>query len=433
MARSRPYETEMRGRLLALFIAAVLTLMTLQTRPARAMFQAGQPEVQYTFGEKITFQTEVQSSAPLQEATIFIQADGDAQTEVRTATVTPLENNIYQLSYTYDLAERPLRAFSNIGYWFQVKAQGVEDYTSPRSSFYYEDNRVKWQTLEESPFRVHWYEGEIAFGQSVLDVAKAGLQRVQSLLPQAKTPAEIGIYIYPSAKAMQATLSMAGQDWAAGHADPDLGVMVAALPAGPDQRLLMEERIPHELMHIMLYQLAGSDYPKLPTWLNEGLASISELYPNPDYQILLNNAHQKGTLLPIASLCQGFPKDASNALLAYAQTASFARYLQSRFGTPGIQSLVTNYANGLDCERGIQTSLGMNLTQLERQWRGDTLDENIYATAAGNLLPWFVILTAALVVPLGLVVSRLRRRPGDHSTETSGNQQLTDNETILHR
>jgi hypothetical protein len=420
----------MRRWLLPLFIAAVL-LLTVQPRPARAMFQADQPEVQYTFGEKITFQTEVQTNAPPQEATIFIQADGDAQTEVRTATVTPLGNNTYQLAYTYNLAERPLRAFSNIGYWFQVKAQGVEDYTGPRASFFYEDNRMKWQTLEESPFRVHWYEGDVAFGQSVLDVAKAGLQRVQSLLPQAKIPAEIGIYIYPSAKEMQTTMSLAKQDWAAGHADPDLGVMVAALPAGPDQRLLIEERIPHELMHIMLYQQVGSDYAKLPTWLNEGLASISELYPNPDYQTLLNNAHEKGALLPIASLCQGFPKDASNALLAYAQAASFTRYLQSRFGTPGIQSLLMNYSNGLDCERGVQTALGMNLTQLERQWRGETLDENIYATAAGNLLPWFVLLAAALVVPLGLILSKLRRRPDDHRDETSGNQRLADNETIV--
>jgi hypothetical protein len=410
----------MRGRLLALLIAAIL-ILTFQTEPAQAKFQINQPtietEVDYTFGETITFRTRFQSDADIQEALIFFQATGDTQTEVKTATVTPLGNNKFELSYTYNLADRPLRAFSKVEYWFQVKAQGVEDFPSPHFLFNYEDNRVKWQSLEENAFRVHWYEGDVAFGQSVLDVAEAGLQRVQGLLPQVEIPASIEIYIYPTSKEMQTTLSPSGQNWAAGHADPDLGVMVAALPAGPDQRLLMEERIPHELMHIMLYQLVGSNYANLPTWLNEGLASVSELYPNPDYQILLNSAQKKAALLPIASLCKGFPQDASNALLAYAEAASFTRYLQSRFGTPGIQSLVTNYANGLDCQRGIETALGMNLTQLERRWREDALAENIYATAAGNILPWFVVLAAALVVPLGLILSKLRKKPASQLSE----------------
>ena len=163
------------------------------------------------------------------------------------------------------------------------------------------------------------------------------------------------IYAYASAKDMQEILQSIKKNWIGAHADPDLGVMVLSLPEGPEQRLEMERQIPHELMHILLYKMVGAGYVNLPAWLSEGLASVAELYPNPDYLVLLENAHNKGNLPSIISLCQSFPRDASGAFLAYAQSASFTRYLHQRFGSSGMERLVRQYADGLDCERGIRS------------------------------------------------------------------------------
>jgi hypothetical protein len=220
----------------------------------------------------------------------------------------------------------------------------------------------------------------------------------------------VDIYIYPNAAEMKATLDLSGVNWVAGHADPDLGVMAVALPAGPEQRLLMDQRIPHELMHILTYQSMGQTYANLPVWLSEGLASIAELYPNPDYQVLLNNAQKKDSLLAMSSLCQAFPRDASSALLAYAQSASFTRYLYNKFGISGFQALLDRYADGLDCGRAVESALRHSLVQLERQWRQETFAENVSLKALNNLLPWFVLLLAALAAPLSLTLGRLRRR-----------------------
>ena len=92
----------------------------------------------------------------------------------------------------------------------------------------------------------------------------------------------------------------------AGHADPDLGVMVVSVPDGPTQRIEMERQIPHELMHVLLYQLIGNKY-QLPTWFNEGLATISELYPDPDYYTYLMRAKANDSLIPLTNLCASFP------------------------------------------------------------------------------------------------------------------------------
>ena len=74
----------------------------------------------------------------------------------------------------------------------------------------------------------------------------------------------------------------------------------------------METLIPHELAHVMLYRNVGEGYASLPVWLSEGIASLAELYPNPDYDQALSIASQNGSLLSIEELCDTFPLDSYN-------------------------------------------------------------------------------------------------------------------------
>jgi hypothetical protein len=395
---------------IAVFSLSILLLTIGYPLPAQAEdVQVTDTSVEYTFGEKITFQARIKSTAPIQNVVILFGVEEDTYTESGQAKISP--DGL--VTYDYELSNHPIRTFSRVDYRFRVSLEGDGVFTSPFYHFYYEDNRFDWQTLDEKPFRVHWYEGDISKAQSVLDVARTGLQRVQQLLNVPSPSSQIEIYVYANSKDMQQTLEASSQDWVAGHADPNLGVMVVALPSSPEGRLLMEQRIPHELMHIMLYQMVGPAYTNLPTWFNEGLASAAELYPNPDYQILLNNAHEKGSLLSITSLCNAFPRDASSALLAYSQSASFVRYLYHTYGTSGLNDMVTTYANGLDCERGAVASTGKTLEQLERQWRQEVFSENANMTGLTNLFPWLVISLAVLLGPLGLIFFKMSKEPAN--------------------
>ena len=81
---------------------------------------------------------------------------------------------------------------------------------------------------------------------------------------------------------------------------------------------------------------------KLPTWLIEGLASINEIYPNPYYHTILSQAVDRDGLLSFSDICQNFPVDASGAYLAYAQAASFTRYLFDQYGAEGLETLIEN-------------------------------------------------------------------------------------------
>ena len=172
--------------------------------------------------------------------------------------------------------------------------------------------------------------------------------------------------------------------WIAGHADPDLGVAVVSLPAGPDQRSEIERQIPHEVMHLLLYQSVGPAYYPLPVWLKEGLASANEMRPNPDYYVILSKAVEQDTLIPMASLCQSFPQD-NNVYLAYAQSDSFVRYLYQQYGQNGMQRLCRTAMPRVKAVRPLPNPcLGFSLSELEQEWRRAALNDNVLGMSFGS-------------------------------------------------
>lgn len=390
-----------------LSMLAAWLLAAVSYTPASAQTQVIDAQVEYTYGQEIRFEARLDADSPVTEAAILFDAEGVTHIEPGIVEVGP-DNT---LVYTYNLASsQPFRPFSTVNYRYRVSLENGEVFTSPFFTFFYEDNRFQWQALEEGPFQVHWYAGDVAYAQSLLDVAQAGLNKVRDVLTAPDPQKRIEIYAYASANDMQSALNNTSANWIAGHADPDLGVIVVTIPTGPDQRLLMEQRIPHELMHVMLANLSGPAYPNLPVWLNEGLASVSELYPNPDYQVLVNSAYENSRLLPMETLCSTFPRDASNVLLAYAQSASFTRHLLHTYGVNRVNQLVAAYADGRNCESGFEAAMGLSLRQAERRWRQDQFAEDTNIVALTNMLPWFMLMLAMVLAPLGASIALLAVR-----------------------
>jgi hypothetical protein len=390
-----------------LLLLSLLINLVIAGPPAFAQSPEVESSVSYQFGEQITFQAVVRSERPVEAAAIFFQAQNDTRTNLGEVEVTQLDASSYQLTYTHQMAFYAIRPFAQVEFRWEIEFLGNENYSSPKFSFFYRDNRYDWQQLEEKPFRVFWYQGDKAFAQNILDTAQEGLKQLERIL-SLPAPESLDIYVYNDASALLQALNPAGPSWVSGHADPDLGIILVSIPAGTEQRQDIEQRIPHELAHISLFHSTGLGYYNLPTWLNEGLASLVEIYPNQDYQILLDHAIETDSLLTMQSLCNGFPRDASSALLAYAQAASFTRYIYDRFGAAQMGELVDAYANGVSCENGVKTVMGQTLTQLESQWRREALEQNAALKAFQNLLPWLVLLALTLGTPLVFVIYRLR-------------------------
>jgi hypothetical protein len=271
------------------------------------------------------------------------------------------------------------------------------------------DDRFNWQTLEAGPLKVHWYQGDANFGPAALDTAQAGLESIARLIPpNLEEPVEI--FIYANADDLRGALTSGNENWIAGHADPTLGVVMIVIEPGAEQRITMEQRIPHELMHIMMYRSVGVGYNNIPAWLREGTATLAEIYPNADYDRVLAEAATNNNLIPWKDLCTTFPSDAGQAFLAYAESRSFTDYLYDTYGSTGLQNLVRFYGDGVDCEHGTERAFGVSLSSLEADWRSSALGQNAFLSTLQDNSAYLVLLCLVLIIPLIGIASTMRKR-----------------------
>ncbi len=370
---------------------------------------------EYRFGEKITFTVTISHPEQVQELYLFLKPAGDA---TLTEKISPAFD-AGRLQYIYDLSRQPLRPFTTVTYWFRAVAKDNVQVQSEQKSFPYEDNRFTWQTLEDGNFRVHWINGDLVFGQAILNAAQIGLLYAGTILPS-KISDPLNIYVYDNSNDLQSALSLSQVSWVAGHASPELGTLLVSVAPGPDQQVELERQIPHELMHILIYQRTGINYAHLPDWLNEGLASLAELTPNPDYESALTQAVQTETLMPFSSLCNAFPSDAYGAFLAYAESTSFVRFIWQKYGATTFQKMLDSYKNGLGCEEGVYGSLGISLEQLEVRWQQESLHMNAESLAFQNLAPYIGAGLLVVLLPLifGLVLRRKMKKVGPVKEES---------------
>lgn len=389
-----------------LFLMTALASLAAGVQTARGQDSGGSPnqvawpvQTSYQFGDYILFQAAPDAQTPAEQANLYLQVQGERTTRVISAE----KNAASAWEVNYDVQAHPIRAYSVIIYWFEAQLSTGQKVETQRSSLAYIDTRFEWQSRTQGIFEVHWYEGDDAFAQLLLDAAQQGLDNAQQILPLTP-PEKVQLYAYANGRHMREAIQLAGEDWVAAHTSPDMAVMVLSLPPTPEQRLEIERQIPHELMHILIYQRVSNAYTRLPMWLSEGLASIAELYPNPDYLAMITSAQVKDTMLPMESLCSAFPRDASGAYLAYAQATSFTRFLYRNYGSQGLDSLLQAYQDGLGCTRGVEVAFGASLAQIEREWLSDAFGENPVSGAVSNLTPWLVLSGAVLLAPLVVIL-----------------------------
>jgi len=386
------------------FLLALISLGFTVSPQAQSGFNASNVNISYNFGQQITFLARLTSSVPIQQAFISFR-----EVNEQTTRVAPLALNADgSTSYQYDASQHLIPPFATIEFSYQATLTNNQSVTTGPFYFRYADNRFAWKDLGDGSLTVHWYNGDDTFGQAALDAARAGLQNISQTFPVSLAQ-PVDIYIYSTFDDLVSSLSLGGRQWEAGHADPSIGVGMLAITPSDTQSIDLQRLVPHELTHIMLYRSLGDGFNRLPTWLEEGIASMEELDPNPDYASALEAASKNNSLLSFDDLCASFPADSGRAYLAFAESQSFVRFLRDTYGNTGIVALTQAYADGLDCDLGATRAVGVPLDQLDARWRETVLGQNIIGVASRNLLPYLIILSLTLIVPvwgaIGIIVT----------------------------
>ena len=400
----------------ALFVFVVMaTSILFNARPIKAQSGVALENVNAAvkFGQGITFIATIKASIQIQNVSIVIFDEAQGLTHVQPVEIRADGTT----EYFFDTRQNILRPFTNVRWSYQFTLADGNTFQSETFFIRYDDDRFTWQTLEAGSIRLHWYNGDANFGQAALNSAQSGLQSISALLPL-DLARPVDIFIYANVSDLRGTLYSESDIWVAGHANGAVGVVMVVIEPGANQSIFMEQRIPHELMHVMLYRSIGAGYNNLPAWLREGTATLVEVSPNPDYDRVLAAAGTNNTMIPIKDLCASFPPNADTAFLAYAESRSFIHYLQRTYGSAKLLSLVSIYADGVDCERGTENAYGVSLSKLEMDWRASTLGQNAILPALRNLSPYLFLLCLILLIPLIGIMTVMRKKGSRNEPES---------------
>jgi len=387
-------------------IIAASVIMLLLAKPAHAQSEIElDMSAESRFGEQITFTAKLKTPLQIQSAVILIYDMAQAVTRAE-----PVQFNEQGISeYRFDTRQNLLRPFTTVIWRYELTLIDGSKTQSQSMSIVYDDNRFGWYFLQSDNFRVHWYNGDADFGPAALNAAEAGLQKIAVFFPT-DSNGPIDIYIYDNDTDLRDVLYGSGEAWVAGHADSAVGVVTVTIEAGEGQGILMEQRIPHELMHILLHRQIGAGYRNVPAWLREGISVLAEVYPNPEYDRLLMDAVARNALIPMQDLCTSFSPNLDSAFLAYAQSRSFTDYLNRQYGADGLINLINIYANGVDCERGPERTFGVTLAKLERDWQISIQGGSNIASTVATVAPYLVLLCLVLLFPLIGILGSPRKK-----------------------
>lgn len=362
----------------------------------------------FTFAKELSLTVQFASDPQISRAVVFLRSADTAETDVIIAAAQSGNGQAF-LAFR-DLTLNPIPIFTTMEYWWHVDFVDGSTFTSDIFSFRYYDNRYEWSQFSSSQDGVtlHLYniDDDPILAQQVFDVGFNSLSSLSQILSQA-IPAELSIFLYPSEADIKASL-LSGGSRNGGHAEPELNTIILSAPHGTDKYLLIEQIIPHEFAHVMLYHRMGNQYHNLPNWLNEGIASLQEQSPDPAFRLALEHALTNSTTLSITSLCGTFPENPDQSILAYAQSASFVQYLKDIYGTGAISALLDAYKEGTTCQGGVQRVLQRSLSEVESEWLG-YLRENSSSTASSLNIEWLLFFSFPLLF-LVLYTLALRRR-----------------------
>jgi len=200
--------------------------------------------------------------------------------------------------------------------------------------------------------------------------------------------------------------------WALAAALPDRGAMVvdAALvtPAtANDMRLV----IAHETVHLALAQDEEGRPDRLPRWFHEGVATwLSGTRHVRENRSAFTLAAAQGALLSFDDLERGFPRDRSEADLAYLQSEAFVAHIVGTRSPEALRWILDRYRAGESFNEAFRGALGMSRKTMEARWARSFRKRFPWLKVVWELTTLFGVLAVVTIFIFFIIRWRARRQ-----------------------
>ncbi len=358
---------------LALCLSILFLSFVIAPRYARALASSSSPITitSRTYAVHFPNSIDINVSAndpgsTIAKASIDIDLSADAQQEIHTVPINQAAHTI-SLSWHEDTSgSHFIPPGTQVTYFWQIWDSTGNALTDTQQQFYTTDTRFNWQHLTQGMLQVNWYNRSQDFGKVILSQANTSVQRISANLGGGLIH-PINLWVYETDQDFHGSLAPGSFEWVGGEALPSLHEASIVVVSTSDDTLVRD--MPHELTHLIFHQLIEQGI-FAPTWFDEGLAVYNQIYHEPDMMARFQKALDTHSLLRLSEITTGFPADANQAYLAYAQSWNLVGYMYSTFDQPRVAQLIKLMNNSqTNFEEDLQQSLGVDEVHLENQWR----------------------------------------------------------------
>jgi hypothetical protein len=325
----------------------------------------GTPSASSSFGKNIEFKQPVAISGTPTRVELLITTPGSIGPEI-----VPLPpgtaSGSSTLDYKLDLSDGhvvPNTTFT--AQWRVVETTGT--WLGPVVTRTYVDDRYDWKTLDGKVVRVHWYNGNQAFGVKALKIGEDAVAATAKLLGVTES-APIDFFIYADQQPFYDALGPGTRENVGGQAHPDIRTLFALIAPDEIDAGWIESVVPHELTHVVFATAIDNPYHEPPHWLNEGLAVyLSDGY-DASYKAMVESAAKDGSIIPLDGLAGAFPTTRDRFFLAYGESVSAVDRIVRVNGRDALVKLIRSYHDGVSDDEAFKAALGRDVAGFESDW-----------------------------------------------------------------
>ncbi len=358
-------------RLRSAILAAVWLAAMLPGQVAAADVAFGTPTATSTFESGVVFTQPITLAAAAVRIELLVttaDASGPLVVEVPPPNGSGAQTLRSTLDPTVDghiLPNTPMRA-----QWRVTAAGAAEGLLGPEVSVVYRDDRFDWRTVSGEVVRVHWYEGDAAFGERALRIGERAVQETADLLGVTEDE-PVDFFIYPDQATFYDALGPGTRENVGGQANAGIRTLFALIGPSSIDDPWVSVVVPHELVHLVFDTAVDNAYHFPPRWLNEGLATyLSEGY-GAEYRRDVERAGRDRQLIPLDGLAGQFPTTADRFFLAYAESVSAVDYLIRTHGEAAMVALIRSYADGRTDDEAFAAAIDQDVATFAAAWLAD--------------------------------------------------------------
>jgi hypothetical protein len=326
------------------------------------------PSGSFVFGTSITFSDAVALPATPKRVELLLTQPGSiGPTVIGVAKPGAGQHTLTEVLKLADGHIYPNTTFQ--ARWRVTDTDGTAE-LGPSLSLVYLDTRFAWQTKVGPIVRVHWYQGDDAFGARALAIGEQGIANAAALLGVTETK-PVDFYIYASNTPFYDALGPGTRENVGGLANAQIRTLFALITPSEINAPWVGTVIPHELTHLVFNTAIENPYHAPPRWLNEGLAVyLSEGY-TPAWRSAVTSAVGSGGVIPLGGLIGQFPTTADQFLLAYGESVSAVDFMIRNYGKPALVKLIRSYSGGVSDDEAFSAALGVDSAGFNGAWLKD--------------------------------------------------------------